>query len=480
MAGAITLLKYQMLGHWRRSFAVRGKYDRSSLFLVLMILAGGYGYVLLLRQMARSLLAGNTGDLKWLLGIVFFVWLLPAFAGVRASANLEAFLFLPLTRARLALISLAGVFLVPMSAVAAVVSAAAIYPFLFSGHVAPGALTLFVYSLFAAFSLTLLVRLLRLRAFRIGLFLLAVMGAVSFFGPEWLRPDLGLRQGSLPHYLVIRVVSGDGPLSALLVLTVFAVASFLLAVFTLGGTVASLSGSNRRLAPSWLARLRLPIRYGELVKKDFLVGWTMLDGYISLFVCLVYAFILIMTDLSFLSFGPAISFAVMMSAGLAFSVFGLETTQSFQRLSLAPIAPAELFTAKHRALALLTISQTFFLFPIILIKFGPVYLMAAMAKTVAISMLYMAWGNYLSVKFPFKLYPYEVSFGGSLPDMIGAVFVISLLAIVPDLLLRENVAFILLGNAGFAALGHLVYTFSLRRFSQRLPAEWENIALKLT
>lgn len=478
MAGAISLLKYQMLGHWRRSFAVRGKYDRSSLFLVLTMLAGGYGYVLLLRQTARSLATGNTGDLKWLLVIVFFVWLLPAFAGLRASARLGEFIFLPLKRARLALVSLANVFLVPMSVVAAVVSAAAIYPFLVCGHVGAGAIAIFAYSLFAAFSLTLVLRLLRYGPFRVGLFLIGVMGAVLFFGPEWLKPDLG--QGSLPHDQVIRVVSGDRPLSALLLLIVLAAVSFLLVVLTLGATVSNSSGSNRRRAPGWLSRLRLPIKHGELVKKDFLVGWTMLDSYISLFVTLVYAFILIMADMSFLSFGPAISFSIMMGAGLALSIFGLETTQSFQRLSLAPIAPAELFAAKHKALALLTFSQTFFLFPIVLVKFGPVYLVAAIAKTIAIGLLYMAWGNYLSVRFPFKLHPYEVSFGGSLPDMIGAVFVISLLAIVPDFLLRENAPLILLSNTGFAILSYLVYKFSLRRYSQRLPGEWENIALKLT
>jgi hypothetical protein len=478
MAGAISLLKYQMLGHWRRSFAVRGKYDRSSLFLVLMLLAGGYVFVILLRKTARSLATGNTGDLKWLLGIVFFVWLLPAFASVRSSTKLGDFVFLPLTRARLALVSLANVFLVPMSAVAAVVSAAAICPFLFSGRVGAGAIAIFAYSLFAAFSLTLVVRLLRYGPFRVGLFLIGVMGAVSFFGREWLQPDLG--QGSLPHDQVIRVVSGDRPLSGLLLLIVLAVVSFLLVVLTLGATVSTSSGSNRRRAPGWLSRLRLPIKYGELVKKDFLVGWTMLDSYVSLFVTLVYAFLLIMTDMSFLSFGPAISFSIMMGAGLAFSIFGLETNESFQRLSLAPIAPAELFAAKHMALALLTFSQTFFLFPIVLVKFGPVYLVAAIAKTIGISFLYMAWGNYLSVRFPFKLHPYEVSFGGSLPDMIGAVFLISLLAIVPDFVVRESSGVTLLSNIGLAILSYLIYKFSLRRYSQRLPGEWENIALKLT
>lgn len=477
MAGAIKLLQYQMVAYWRRSFSVRGTYDQFSIFIILLLLSSAYGSIWLLNQTAKSLSNGNTEDLKWLMATVFFVWFLPAFEGQGVTKKLEDFIYLPLTKTQFALIGLANVLVVPTSIIALLVSFAAIYPLLFSNHNLIGIFALFIYSSLAVFTLTLLVRLLRLRVFRICIFLLSVIWAFLFFG--W-KTDFNFISGFLPHNLFAQIISSDHPFPKILFLAIFAAAAFFLAFFTLRLTILESTRSNRRIAPRWLSNISLPIKFGELIKKDFFSCWKILDCYVSLFVTIIYAIILATGDIAFSSFSVVISLSIMLSGSLAFSVFGLETTASFERLSLAPIRPADLFIAKNRAFAFLTFSQTFFLFPLILFQFGIVYLMVAILKTISVCFLYMAWGNSLSVSFPFKMKAYEISFGGSIQDIVRAIFLISLFSILPDFLLSGNALAILLNNIIFAIFSCLIYKFSLRRVSIRLSGEWENIAVKLS
>ncbi len=477
MAGAIKLLQFKMLAYWRRGFSVRGNYDRASFFIVLILLLAAYGYIRLLDQSAKALSIGDANGVNVLLAVVFFAWLFPAFEGQRVSAQLVRFLFLPLTRTQFALVGLASVFLVPTSVIALAVSLSAIYPFLVSGHLGVGAFMIVIYASFSAFFLTLIVGLLKLRTFRLILFLTALLWAMMFFGWK-LRFDLST--GYLPHDLVTRLISADGISLDAMLLVAFAAAALCLAVLTLRLTTFHQAGSNRRLTPRWLRTIRLPIRFGEMVKKDFFSAWKLLDSYIALLVSVIYAIILTSTEMSFLSFGPAVSFSIIMSSTVAFNIFGLETAASFERLSLAPIKPRDLFIAKNHAFALLIFSQTFFLFPLVLFQFGAVLTMAAVFKTVSIGLLYMAWGNYLSIKFPFKMNFYEFSFGGSIPDMLAGIFVISVIAILPDLLLSDNNFFVLISNAGLAVFSFYIYRFSLRRLSGKLFNAWEKIGLMIS
>ena len=44
MAGAIKLLQYQILAYWRHAFSIRGKYDASAGFLLLILIAFAFRY----------------------------------------------------------------------------------------------------------------------------------------------------------------------------------------------------------------------------------------------------------------------------------------------------------------------------------------------------------------------------------------------------------------------------------------------------
>ncbi len=461
MAGTIKLLQYQLVAYWRKSFARRGVYDKISIFLGLMILLAGYRFAILLNQTAKSLSEGKTGDLNLLLGIAFWAWILPAFESQKATAKLADFAFLPLTKNQFSLISLANIFLVPTSIIAIIISLSMIYPLIFSGKFLLTVISLFFYTLFAAFSLTLFVRLLKLRIFRILAFLSVI--SLAIFSPKF--------DFELPQNFFI----SNGLWLAILALT-----AFISAFLTIRKTISISSQTSRRISPQFIAKINLPVKFGELIKKDFLAFWKTFDSYISLLISIIYIIILFSGELSFFSFSLMISFLIMMCSGLAFNIFGLENTASFQRLSLLPIEPKDLFLAKNKAFAFLIFSQTSFLFPLIFYKFGAIYFFAAILKTAAITLFYMAFGNNLSVRFPFKMSFYEISFGGSFQDMLTAVFVISLINLVPDFFLIPNEVGILLADFVFVILGWFAYYFSLQRVSVKLPNEWENIGFKLS
>jgi hypothetical protein len=471
MAGAIELLKYQLLAYWRRSFSRRGAYDKLSFILVLIILLAGFRFVIFLNQTAKSLSEGKTGDLNLLLGIVFFVWLIPAFESQKASARLVDFVYLPITRHQFSLISLVDVFLVPSSIIAFIVSLSIIYPLAFSQNVAAGGLGLFLYLIFSAFSLTLLTRLLKIRIFRVLLFFSLI--ALAVFGS---KAEINLT--FLPPNLFTRLITGET--LNILWLVILASCSFFLALITVRQTISTSDQTNRPPAWPWLSKIRLPVKFGELIKKDLLASWKTLDSYSSLLISIIYLIIFFSAELSIFSFSFAVSLMIMMSGGLAFNIFGLESSESFQRLSLLPLKPKDLFIAKNKAFGLLIFSQTFFLFPLIFYRFGLIAFLAAVLKTVSITFFYLAWGNDLSVRFPFRIKSFEVSFGGSLPEMLTAVFIISLISIVPDFFLLPNVTFILLIDIILLVLSWLAYKFSLRRAPAKLTTEWENIAFKLS
>jgi hypothetical protein len=470
MAGAIKFFNYQLLAHWRKIFSKRGAFDKFSFILVFIVLLVGYRFVGLLNQTAKSLSEGKTGDLPLLSGIIFFVWLIPAFGSQRASARLADFVYLPLTRNQFSFISLANIFAVPVSIISLTISLSVIYPLYFAQSFGIGILTLFFYCSIAAFSLTIFVRLLKIKIFRLMLFFsLTALGILSW--------KTNITFTFLPHHLFIETVTGRS--LNLLWLAILAASSFLLAFVAVRQTISFSDQTNRRLIPSALSKISLPMRFGELIKKDFLALWKTLDCYISLLISIIYLIILFSAEVSIFGFSVAISFLIMMSGGLAFNLFGLESSESFQRLSLLPIEPKDLFIAKNKAFGLLIFSNTFFLFPLIFYKFGLTSFLLAILKTVSITFFYLAWGNGLSVRFPFKQNFYEISFGGSLPEMLTAVFLISLLSLAPDFFLLPNLMGTLLVNAGLVILSFVAYKFSLKSASAKLINEWENIALKL-
>ena len=181
MAGRVKLLQYQTLAYWRRAFSVRGKYDASAGFLLLILIAFAFRYVSILKGAAKSLEKGGAENLSLIFAIVFLAWILPVLESQNVSAKTGKFLHLPFTKTQFALINLATVFLLPTSIISTIISLAAIYPFAFSKNISGNVITLFVFILVSVFAGVAFVRLIKTRLFRYAAFLSSILLAFLFF-----------------------------------------------------------------------------------------------------------------------------------------------------------------------------------------------------------------------------------------------------------------------------------------------------------
>jgi hypothetical protein len=102
-------------------------------------------------------------------------------------------------------------------------------------------------------------------------------------------------------------------------------------------------------------------------------------------------------------------------------------------------------------------------------------LIIAGIKTASIGLLCTAFGNRLSMRFPFKMSFYEFSIGGSIPASMLAVGSVSIVGNLPDLVSRGNVTVALIGNVILVIVTYSAYELSLRRASKELPIYWEGI-----
>ena len=474
MVGAIKFLQYRTIAYWRRAFSVRGKYDSGAGFLVLIILGFAFKYILILNNAAKSLAVGNANDLHFVFGIVFLVWILPVLESQSISPKTVKFLHLPFSKNQFASINLATVFLLPTSILAITISVAAIYPIIFSKNIFAAVFSLFIFALTSAFLFICFFNLLKIGLFRKIAFFSAIILSVIFFT---VKTDFIVESEFFLKKITAEIVNSENQFANIFVMLIFFVIVASLAFITSNFVSAD---SMRRLNPQILSRIKLPLKFGELIKKDFLYSWKILDCYFSLLIAVLYALILIFADFSFQSFSIAISFVVMMSGSLAFNNFGLETASAIERLSLLPIKPENLLAAKNKAFAIVIFSQIFFWFPLLFFKFGAVLTFAAILKTISILLLYTALGNFLSLKYPFKMYFYQLSFGGSISAMLYGILIISSVVVVPEFLTAENVVLKLITNILSVVLCGFIYKLSLSKTSQKLSANWGNIALKLS
>jgi len=475
MARVIKLLQYQLIDYWRRAFSLRGKYDRSAGFLLLIIPAFAYKYIVVLNGAAKSPANGGTENLNLLLTVVFLAWILPVLESQVISAKIGNFLHLPLTKNQFAVINFAAVFLLPTSVIPAVVSLTAIYPLVFAKNVLAGVISFFIFVLLSACTAIAFFYLLKQKIFRIAVFTAAIIFAFLFvnhkldFIPAGKSFPAGItNQNPESSFGNIFFLSGS-------LLTVF-----LPAFFSIRLTISEAAQTNGKLFPARPARIKFPVKFGELLKKDFICSWKILDCWVSLLASVFYAILLVAGNFSFQSFSIAIAVIGMLSGSLAFNSFGLENNAGIERLSIFPIKPEELIKTKNKAFAFVIGSQTFFLFPIIFFKFGAVFFIISILKTISIMLLYTAWGNYLSIRFPFKMYFYQLAVGGSLTAMLYRILVISLPIIVPEFIAPEDLKVKLIYNSLLIGLSLFLYKFSLQQSAKKLPENWENIALKLS
>jgi len=475
MAGAIEFLRYQQLSHWRSAFSLRSQHDKLSFFLLLIFLFASYRFILLLNIAAKEFSEGKTSTWTGISVGAFLVWMIPAIECQALAVKTEEFSFLPIGKIRFAVMNILSVFFVPTCAIALVISAAAAWPLLYSSQPAVGLFGLFLYCLLAAFTWTAFFRLLKLRSFRIFLFALIVFAMILLSRSNHVLNGGELISGTP----LVGLVSGETVYTNIALLAGLAVCVFLIALVSMWMRISASARIDRRTHPGFFSRLPLPVPFAETIKKDLSFAWKTPDCYLSFIVSVIYAIILVQADFSFVSYSIAITVSVMLSATLACNFFGLETAAGFERLTLFPITPTELLKSKNIGFILLVFSQSFFLLPIVLYKFGGLYLIVAVMKTISIALLWTAFCNHLSLRFPFEMSFYEFSIGGSIPSIMLATISVSIAGNLPDVVSRGNDAIAVAANTILLTVSCFVYRFALAAAAKKLPGCWENIGERI-
>ncbi len=472
MAGTIAFIRNQQADHWRRAFSVRSAYDKLSFFVGLLILAGAYRFINLLIAAAHEIETGNARPAANIALAASLVWLVPAFESRRLAAEAEKFDFLPLGRVNFAFASLANNFLVPSAGLAALISFSTVIPFIFAQTpllALPGAILFFAG---AALAVLVFVRCLHYYVFQ--LFFLATV----LLGFLWSRNSAAIYD-YLPAAPLRQLADGESVVVNLSVLITTAAAGFCIALLIALSKLGISNKSNRRLSPRFLTRLRLPIKLGELIKKDFIAAWKLLDCWIAVFVLIFYAVIFIPAEFSFTSFSVALVVAAMINASIAFNFLGFESSDSFERLRLSPVRPVDLLSAKSRIFGIILFSQVIFLLPLIAIRFGVIGIIAAILKTAAAGTLYAAAGVRISTRFPFRLLSFEMSFGGSIPATLAGVAFASLPIFLPDVLFAGSPVLFLVSNFAVLVIAAIAYRLALHNTAATFHNSWDRIAEKL-
>lgn len=477
MARSLTLLRYEIVSYWRRAFSVRGRYDSGSIFLILIILAFFYAYFSILKSTATALSKNNTQNLNLLLGIAFFIWFLPASESLSLLAQRNKILYFPLKKIHFITNHLLTIFLLPTSLFAIIITLAAIYPLAFAKNPFAGLVAFTVFMTIAVFVNFSFVNLLKTRIFRVIAFLLCLI-FVSLLITE--TATFQTASVYLPTEIIARIINGQSGFEAFILLFFYSLVALLLAVFSSRRILDVSSETNKFSRLAVLERLNFPVKFGNLLKKDIIFSWKLLDCHFSLLVTLICAVALIALEgLSFQMFNGFIVFSATMNGSLAFNIFGLETRESIERYEIFPLTAREIIKTKNLSLAAVVFMQTFFLFPLVFWRFGAVYFIVSVIKVASITMLYAAWGNVLSVRHPFKVYFYQFSFGGSIPDMLAGVLLISLVAIFSEVLTAENIVSKLIVNVLITFICAGLYLLSLNRTAKNLSSNWEKIRLAI-
>ena len=420
------IVRLQWRTYWRR-FS-RGKdltVGHQGITLIVTVLIF-LKYLRLLGAANVELAQGNTTLVESLLAGIFLAWLFLPMSIPRASTDFRSLLHLPLSARELFAIRIVSLLITPYSWIVVAGSLAICYP-LAHAHSPWAAISATL--LFIAMSCTtglVVTHLLSIGVWRRLLFavlvLLCAPAAYLLSGKAVAR--LWQVFWALPTDLVARAALGKNPtlaIGSLLVLNILTLAAARWS-FGYGLANAQEAGSRRRLDS---ILFRLPGTAGGLAAKDFRYFRKLLDPYFGLLASALCGVYLVSSDAPSVSV-VGISFIIIFipNSPLAFNSFGLDTRSGLDRYALLPASGATIMQGKNLAFMIIAGAQVF---PIILLaswRFGLSVGLFGLLEAASLAGAYLAWGNWMSIKFPTKMQFFRFApASGSLPEIIaGLVF----------------------------------------------------------
>ena len=475
------VLQYQWRADWRR-FRRAGNLSRSNLGL--LVILGGIGVIRYLQQLpvaAAQLAKGDTARYETLLLLVFLIWLFPVMGESRRSISSRDLLRFPLTSRELFLIRLGSVFFSPLTWIIAAVSLALIYPLALAQHPMIGIVALLTYLLLALFTGLTITHLLHNAIVRKFL-LVALLGLSTAIGLLWLR-----RTGSVESFRWIfpdRLAAGaavlPAPFGSVAVLVVVTIVFAFLALWTF--TLTLQPRQNRRSQEFTLfGWIQLPGKFGGLLKKDLRYSSRLLDLYLALPIVIFFNMYLTSDPApSAVVFAIIIGVLFLPCIGTAFNCFGLDSPLGLDRYTLLPLSGKEKLVSKNLAFATVMITLFVMLLPLTYWKLGSRTSVLGLMELIVVGLAYVAYGNWMSVRQPFKVLFYRFTSGGSPVDVVMGVIFGSVPAAVTVYLLYHEDDGVFWKIALMMLLYLALYFFSLSRWARVLEDQRETIRRALS
>ena len=465
------VLRFQWRAYWRR-FKRKGNLTTNNAGV--WILIGGLGFFKYLGQLpavASQLARNETARYETLLTAVFFVWLFPVMGESWRSISTRGLLHTPLTVTQLFWIRVGSVFVSPVSWIVAACSLTLLYPIMKAAHPVTGIVGLLLFLLLSlSMSLTIAHALSNGYVRKILFAALIVVSAIV--GGSWLASGR-VASSWWPNRLVAGAAVAP-KVSVLVILAAMTIAAFALAFWSFNKSLES-TGAKRSQRFSLFGLIELPGRLGGLVRKDLRYFFRLLDLHFALPIVILFVYYLIaVEEPSASAFRIAMVALFLPGISLAGNLFGLDSPLGLDRYALFPASGRDILLGKNLAFGLFFLILFAAIFPFALWRLGPGTTLIGVIEWLLLTFAYLSWGNWMSVRDPFRMQFYRFSAGGSPFDGIVGLFFGSLPGVIIVLLHREQAAAV-----WQVALLLLVYSalyyFSLTHSGRRFETQREQI-----
>ncbi|HEU4509541.1 MAG TPA: hypothetical protein VFR78_14950 [Pyrinomonadaceae bacterium] len=476
------VLQSQWRAYWRR---LRGAGTLRTSNAGPLVLLGGLFVVRYLQQLpvaASQLAKGETTRYEALLTAVFLAWLFPVMGETRRSITSRALLHLPFTANDLFLIRLGSAFISPVSWIIVACSLALCYPVALARHPLTGTLALLILLLLGLFTSLTVTHLLNSAVARVVI-LGVLLVATAIGGLVWLAERNEVVEtltSVLPDRLAAAAAVSSAPVRSLAVLAGMTAVVGFLALRTFSLTLQPRQ-NQRSQSFTFLGLIDVPGRYGGLLKKDVRHYSRLLDIYFAVPIVLLFNMYLVGdTAPSAIAFFVTIGILFLPCISLAFNSFGLDRPLGLDRYTLFPLSDKQKLFSKNLAFGTIVMILFVTILPLTVWKLGMWTSVLGMIELIVVWLAYVSYGNWLSVREPFKMQFYRFASGGSPVDAVmGVIF-----GSVPVAL-----TVYLVYNEGNGALWKLVlmtviylaiFLFSLSRSARLLESHQENIRRALS
>ena len=432
------IIRYQWRAYWRRFSRAKSLTTGSQGVTLIITAVLLFKYVSLLGSAATALFSGDTKLFQALLTAILLAWVFLPVSTAPSVFPLHGLLHLPLSLKNLFAIRIASLVITPYSWIVMVGSLAIGYPLAYA--VSPGAgmaatLLLVTMSCLIGVSLAHLVSIAKWRPFLI-LFLI-----VSASGAFLLSTENAGRLLQVFRFPVELVTTAAMGRSRVVVISLLLLMNLILggaALWSLRVHLQTPRGRRARMKTSFL--FHLPTAVGSLAAKDVRYFRTLLDPYFGVLVCALGCVYLVTSDSPSAPIAWVFTLVVFMpNSPLAFNSFGLDSPAALERYALMPASGETIVRAKNLAFVIVCGIQVA---PIILLTYWRLGLSAGTLGLViaaSTAAAYLAWGNWMSLSLPSKMYAYRFApTTGALPELMAGVSFGSLPGVLAVVVLRSE------------------------------------------